>query len=170
MLKVALQRLFSTAHRSRRATTLAGVSAGATWGTGRQYSLWRTCLLIYSIPSPTTHFSLQIIMFDHKNMTRMFWGSFYMTFFLVQSEGNTWDTLSSSSPITTAALSHGSWWIFLSLGDSSSCGLKNKPPNTVRLTIKLPDLAALPYPFGPFPFREAPHWNHTMQGPLWVCY
>lgn len=27
----------------------------------------------------------------------------------------------------------------------------------MRLTIKLPDLAVLPYPFGPSPFRAAPH-------------
>lgn len=40
-----------------------------------------------------------------------------------------------------------------------------KIANRVGLTIKLADLAVLPFPFGPFPLWAAPHWPTQCKAP-----
>lgn len=125
---------------------------------------WRPCLLIYSMPSPTMHFSLQIMIFDYKNTTRVYGGSFIWLFFFSPPQRNTWDRLSS---ITTAAFLHGIWWIFLSLEDSSSCGFK-KNTKYCETNNKSTRPGSAASPLWAISIPSSSPLNHTMQGPLLV--
>lgn len=105
---------------------------GMLWHTGcsrccirkRKGPLWRACLSSYSISSPTRHFGLQIKIFEYKNITRVFWESFLMTFYFRSQKEILGAAFQVPLPEPPLHFLHRSWWIFLSLEDSSSCGFK----------------------------------------------
>lgn len=158
MLKLPLQGLFLSAHMSHRAMVLHR-GCSHTLGRKRDHLGWGTCLSVYSIPNPIMHFISKRWYLIIKIWPKCSGRSFNVIFPPSQQYlEQTFKFLSHNH-----CFLHGSWWIFLSLEDSSSCGLKknNKYSET---NTKTPRPGSAASPLWAISIPSCSPLNHTVQG------